>query len=145
MGYHECHFQTQGPILTFFTQIGIKINILEIPIYVCQFSENMGNFVFLSPNLSENEFWFAILKSKPRFAINTSNIPCEPILSQNGQLKVFRPTFVGNCPVTCDILVRILCILQRTGWRWIELGGGRWSWVEMGAEFSNAMIKGNLR
>ena len=53
-----------------------------------------------------------------------------------------------NCPITCDILVRILLrVLQRAGWRWRELGGvwnelggGGWTWVEVGAWFSNTRL-----
>ena len=32
-------------------------------------------------------------KSKSGFGINTSNIPCVPIISQNGQFLIFRPKF----------------------------------------------------
>ena len=54
---------------------------------------------------------------------------------------------MGNCPITCNILVQILLrVLQRAGWRlkwagwrWVELGGGGWSWVEVGAWFSNTL------
>ena len=79
-------------------------------------------------------------KSKSGFGINTSNIPCVPIFSQNGQLLILRPKFWEITQLRA-ILLRVL---QRAGWRlkwsgwrwlqlgrgWNELGGGEWSWVD---------------
>ena len=47
-----------------------------------------------------------------------------------------------GCPKTSNILILItLRVLQRAGWRWVELGGTEWSWVEVDgvevARFSN--------
>ena len=60
---------------------------------VHQFSDKTGNFEFLGPNLPKNGFWSQkwilgseFQKSKSGFAINTFNITCVPIFSQNGQL-----------------------------------------------------------
>ena len=77
-------------------------------------------------------------KSKSGFGINISKIPCVPIFSQNGQLLSFLPKFgeiallraifwFEYCWGCCGELV--VC--------WNELSGGGWSWVEVGARFSN--------
>ena len=59
-----------------------------------QFSDIRGNFKFLDPNLPKNSFWgLEFQKSKSGFGINTSNVSCVPIFSQNGQLLIFWPKF----------------------------------------------------
>ena len=45
--------------------------------------------------------------------------------------QFFGPN-LENCPITCDIMLLItLRVLQRAGWRWMELG----------AQFSNTLLK----
>ena len=101
-----------------------------------QFSDKMDDFEFLGPNLPKNGFWDRNFKN--RRLDSKSTPPCVPIFNQNGQLLIFRPKF-GNCRITCNILVQILLrVLQRGRWRLNELGGGGWSWVEVGAWFSNS-------
>ena len=61
---------------------------------VCQFSDKTDNFEFLGPNLPKNAFWGRnFKKSKSGFEVNSSNIPCVPIFSQNGKLLNFGPKF----------------------------------------------------
>ena len=77
-------------------------------------------------------------KSKSGFRINTSNIPCVLIFSQNGQLLIFWPKF-GEIAQLRAIFWFKYCwgCCRELGGGWNELGGGGWSWVEVGARFSN--------
>ena len=136
------------------TKSGFEISILEIPCAPI-FRQNLQLWIF-RPKIAQN--WILgseFQKSLSGFGINIFNIPWVPIFSQNGQLLIFWSKFGGNCPITWIILVQIfLRVLQRagwrlkwTGWRWMELGGGwnklggdGWSWVEVGARFSNTQI-----
>ena len=69
-------------------------------------------------------------------------------MSANLQTKQTTLKFLakiwGNYSITCDILVLItLRVLQRAGWRWIELDGGGWSRVVMdGAGWSWVEVDG---
>ena len=127
------------------TNVVIRINILEIPC-VPIFRQNW-HFYFLSPNLPKNEFWGRNFKN---LSLDSESTPPKYHVCQ------FLVKIWGNCPITCNILVQILLrVLQRAGWRlkwagwrwmelgggWNELGGGGWSWVELGAWFSNALLK----
>ena len=132
------HFQTKRITLTFLAQIcpkmdfwleiqktnvEIRISILETPCAPI-FSQN-GQLWLFGPKLPQK--WILGLefqKSKSVFGISTSKIPCEPIFSQNGQLWIFRPKF-------------LLRVLLELGGGWNALGGGGWSWVEVGAQFSD--------
>ena len=77
-------------------------------------------------------------KSKPGFGINTSNIPCVPVFNQNGQLLIFRPKF-GEIAQLREVFWFKYCwgCWRELGEGWNELGGGGWSWVELGARFTN--------
>ena len=80
------------------------------------------------------------------FEINTSNIPCVPILSQIGQLWIFRPKF-GEVAQLGAIFWFKYCSgrCRELGGGWNELGGGGWSWVEVGALFSNTLFLISLK
>ena len=75
-------------------------------------------------------------KSKSGFEINTSNIPCVPIFSQNGIPLIFWPKF-GEIAQLRAISWFKYCwgCCRELGGGWNKLGGGRWSWVEVGAQF----------
>ena len=84
-------------------------------------------------------------KSKSRFGISTSKIPCVPIFSQNGQLLTFRPKFEEFAQLRAIFWFKYYwgcCRELGGGWNrlgggWDVLGGCGWSWVELGARFSN--------
>ena len=61
---------------------------------------------------------------------------------QNGQLWIFRPKF-GKMARLRVIFWFEYCwgCCRELGGVWNELGGGWWSWVELGAWFSNALLK----
>ena len=67
-----------------------------------------------------------------------------PIFSHNEQLWIFRPKFgkmaqlhaifwFNNVEDVTDSWAEI----DGAGRRWVDLTGGRWSWVEVGARFCN--------
>ena len=74
-----------------FKNLSLDSESASLRYYVHQFSDKTDNFEFLGPNLPNLVSEFQ--KSKSGFGINTSNIPCVPIFSQNGQLLIFRPKF----------------------------------------------------
>ena len=117
---------------------GFGISILEI---LCApiFRQNRQLWIF-GPKFAQK--WILgskFQKSKSGFGINTSKIPCVPIFSQNGQLLIFRPKF-GEIAQLRAISWFKYC------WRCCrELGGGGWSWVELGARFSNTRQSHNQR
>ena len=97
--------------------VGIRISILEIPC-VSIFRQNEQLWIF--------EVKFA---QKWILGVWIHNQHHQHTLWANFQSKWATLNFStknwGNCSITCDILVRILLgVLQRTGWRWMELGGG---------------------
>ena len=84
-------------------------------------------------------YWFSIWilgsevqKSRSGFRISTSNIPCEPIFSQNGQLWIFWPKF-GEIAQLRVIFWFEYCwgCCRELGGDSNELVGGAWSWVEV--------------
>ena len=88
-------------------------------------------------------------KSKSGFEINTSNIPCVPIFSQNGKLLIFWSKFGEIAQLRAIFWFKYCwgCYRELAG-GWNELGGGGWSWVgvemswvEVGARFSNTLLK----
>ena len=123
------------------TNVGIRISILEIPCAPI-FRQN-GRLWIFGPKFAQklilgSEFQ----KSKSGFGINTSNIPCVPIFSQNGQLLIFRPKF-GEIAQLRAIFWFNYCWgwCRELGGGWNDLDGGEWSWVEVGARFSNTQNK----
>ena len=106
---------------------GFGISILEI---LCApiFRQNFG--------LKFAQKW--ILGSE--FGINTSIIPCVPIFSEEGQLLIFRSKFEEIAQL-CAIFWFKYCwgCCRQLDWDWNELSGGGWSWVEVGARFSNTL------
>ena len=64
-------------------------------------------------------------KSKSGFGINTSNIPCMPIFSQNGQLLIFWPKF-GELPNYVQYFGSN--IVEGVAESWVE---AEMSWVEV--------------
>ena len=80
-------------------------------------------------------------KFKSGFGISTSNIPCVPIFSQNGEILIFWPKF-GEIAQLRAIFWFKYCweCCRELGGGWNELGGGGWSWVEVGAWFSNTQF-----
>ena len=112
------------------TNVGIRISILEIPC-VPIFRQN-GQLWIFGPKFAQK--WILgseFQKSKSGFGINTSNIPYVPIFSQNRQLLIFRPKFGEIAQLRAIFWVKYCSGCCR------ELGGGEWSWVELGARFSN--------
>ena len=124
------------------TNAGIRISILEIPC-VPSFRQKRQFCLFQSKFTQK---W--ILGSE----VWIQNQCLQYTLCANFQSKWttlnFSAWMWGNCPIRYDILVLItLRVFQRAGWRlkwagwrWMELGGGGWSRVEVGARFSNTPI-----
>ena len=132
---------------------------------VCQFSVNMENSDFFWLKFAQkwtlrSEFQ----KSKSRFGISTSKIPCVPIFNQSGQLQFFSAKNLRKLPnylqhfgsnnlegvVESWVEADMSWVetemgwmeLGGTRWRWMDLGGagGGWFWVEVGARFSNTRL-----
>ena len=114
------------------SRFGIRIlEILSAPI----FRQN-GQFWIFGPKFAQQ--WILcskFQKSKSRFGINTSNIPCVPIFRQNVQFLIFRPKFGEIAQLSAVFWFKYCWGCCR------ELGGGGWSWVEVGARFSNTYIR----
>ena len=88
--------------------------------HVHQLSKKTNNFEFLGPNLPKNICWGRNFKNPS-------------IFSQNGQYLFFRPKF-GDITQLGAIFWFKYC------WGYCrELGGGGWSWMEVGAQFSNTL------
>ena len=121
------------------TNARIRISFLEIP-YVPIFRQNEQLWLF-GPKFAQK--WILgseFQKSKSGFGINTSKVAYVPIFSQNGQLLIFRPKF-GEIVQLRAIFWFKYCwgCCRELGGGWNELGGGGWSWVELGARFSNTL------
>ena len=123
-----------------FKNLSLDSESASLRYYVYQFSDKTDNFQFLGPNLPKNGFWgWELQKSKSGFRVNTSNIPCVPIFSQNGWLLIFRPKFGEITQLRAIFWFKCCWGCCR------ELGGGGWSWVEVGARFSNTCLKNQVR
>ena len=113
------------------TNVAIRISILQI--WCAPILRQNGQLKIFRPILPK--YWIfrsEFQKFKFRFGISTTKIPPVPIFSQNGQLRTFWPKFWEIAQLCRIILVLItLRVLQRAGWRWMELGG----------QFSNTLIK----
>ena len=122
------------------TNVGIRISILEIPC-VPIFRQNGQLWVF-GPKFAQK--WILgskFQKSKTGFGINTSKISCVSLFSQNEQLLIFQPKFGEIAQLRATFWFNYCwgrC--RELGGGWNELGGGGWSWVEVGALFSNTQI-----
>ena len=92
--------------------VGIRISILEIP--CVPIFRHKGQLWIFGPKVAQK--WIlgsGFQKSKSGFGMNTSNIPFLSIFSQHFLAQIW-----GNCPITCNILVKILLrVSQRDGWR----------------------------
>ena len=96
---------------------------------------------FLTQICLKMDFGTEFQKSKSGFGMKTFNIPCMPILSQNGQLLFLRPKFGEIAQLRVIFWFRYCWgCCRELGGGWNELGGGGWSWVELGAPFSNTQI-----
>ena len=116
------------------TNVGIRTSFLEAPC-VPTFRQKEQLWLFGSGK------WILGLefqKYKSGFGISTSKIPCEPIFIQSGQLWIFRPKFGKITQLRAIIWFEYCggCCRELSG-GWNELGGGGWSWLEVGAQFSN--------
>ena len=110
--------------------------------HVYQFSGKTDNFEFLGPDLLNLIFGVGISKIKSGFGINTSNIPCVSVFSQNGQLLIFRSTFWEIAQSRAIFWFKYCWgCCRELGGGWNELDGGGWSWVEVGARFNNTYLK----
>ena len=69
-------------------------------------------------------------KSKSGFGINTSNIPCVSILSQNGQLLIFWLKFGEIAQLRkyfgSNIVEGVVVSWVEAQMSWVELGGAGW-------------------
>ena len=112
-----------------FKNLSLDSESASLRCYVHQFSDKFAQKWILG-----SEFQ----KSKSGFGISTSNIPCVPIFSQNGQLLIFRPKFGEIAELRAIFCFKYCwgCCRELVG-GWNELGGGGWSWVELGARFNN--------
>ena len=106
-----------------FKNLSLDLESASLRCYVHQFSDKFAQKWILG-----SEFQ----KSKSGFGINTSNIPCVPIFSQNGQLLIFRSKF-GEIAQLRAIFWFKYCwgCCRELGGDWNELGRGGWSWLEV--------------
>ena len=122
----------------------IRIRILRIP-YVPIFRQN-GQLWLFGPKFAQK--WILgseFQKPKCVFGINTSNILCVPIFSQKGQLLIFRSKFREIAQLRAIFWFKYCWgCCRELGGDWNELGGGGWSWVELGARFSNTQISSKV-
>ena len=109
------------------------------------FQENKNLWIF-GPKFAKK--WILgskFQKSKSGFGINTSNIPCVPIFSQDGQLLIFRPKFGKLASYVqyfgSNIVEGVAESLVETELSWVEVDGAGWSCVEVGARFNNTQYK----
>ena len=94
--------------------------------YVHQFSYRTDNFDFLAPNLPKIGFWCRNFENQSLDSeTNTSNIPCVPIFSQNGQLLIFRSKFREIAQLRA---IFWLNIVEGVAEKWVET---EMSWVEV--------------
>ena len=93
---------------------------------------------FLAQICPKRKLGFEIQKTNVGIRISILEIPCVPIFRQNGQLWIFWPKF-GEIAQLRAIFWFKYCwgCCRELGGGWNELGGGGWSWVEVGARFSN--------
>ena len=84
-------------------------------------------------------------KCKSGFRISTSKIPCVPIFSYNRQLWIFRPKFGKIAQLRAIFWFDYCwgcCRELSGGWNELErVDRAGWSWVELGARFSNTHLK----
>ena len=116
------------------TNVGIRINILQIPC-VCQFSGKTDNIDFFGP---KNEVWVRNFKT---LSPDLDSAPLS-ILASQFSVKIGNFQFLGlnlgKLPNTCNIKVQIpLKVLQRAGWR-LEWAGWRLKWA--GCTVSNTQF-----
>ena len=143
----RANFQEKRTTLTFSTKIcpimgfGVGISKIKVRIQnphtwdtICTIFQTKQTTLNFRAQILGLEFQ----KSKVGFGINTSNIPCVPIFSQNGQLLIFWPKFGEIAQLRAIFWFKYCwgCCRELSG-GWNELGGGGWSWVEVGAWFSN--------
>ena len=99
---------------------------------MCQFSSKMSNFHFFHSNLPKKEFWvwnFEKLCPDPKSAYPRYYV-CQ--FSGKTDNFEFSASIWRNCPITCNILVLITFrVFKELGGGLNELGGGRWSWVDV--------------
>ena len=126
--------------------VGIKISILEI---TCEpiFRYN-GHFLLFRSKFAQK---MILGLEFHNFKSGFWNQHLQTTMCANFQPKqtnlIFLAYIWGNCPITCNILILIMLrVLQRAGWslkwaggRCLEFGGGGWSWMEVGARFSNTI------
>ena len=67
-----------------------------------------------------------------------------PIFSQNGQLLIFWPKFGEIAQLRkyfgSNIVEGVAESWAEAEMSWVEVGGAGWSWMEVGARFSNTQI-----
>ena len=67
-----------------------------------------------------------------------------PIFSQNGQLLIFWPKFGEIAQLRkyfgSNIVEGVAESWLEAEMSWVEVGGAGWSWMEVGARFSNTQI-----
>ena len=99
--------------------------------YVHQFSYRTDNFDFLAPNLPKIGFWCRNFENQSLDSeTNTSNIPCVPIFSQNGQLLIFRFKFREIAQLRAifwlNIVEGVAESWVETEMSWVEVDGAGW-------------------
>ena len=119
------------------TNVRIRISIFEM-LCVPILRQNGQLWIFGSKFAEKWILGSKFLKSKSGLRISILQILCVPIFSQNGQLLISWPKF-GEIAQLRAIFWFKYCwgCCRELGGGWNELGGGGWSWVEMGARFSN--------
>ena len=67
-----------------------------------------------------------------------------PIFSQNGQLLIFWPKFGEIAQLRkyfgSNIVEGVAESWLEAEMSWVEVGGAGWSWMEVGARFSNTQV-----
>ena len=144
------------------TNFEIRMSILEIP-WVPIFRQNGQIWLFGSKFAQKWNLGSEFQKINVGIRISILEIPCVPTFRQNGQLCIFRSKFgeivqfyvryfssnivegVAESWVEAEMswveVDGARWRLKWAGWRWMGLGGDGWSWVEVGARFSNTQLK----
>ena len=115
-----------------FKNLSLDSESASLRYYVHQFSDKTDNFEFLGPNLPKNRFWGRNFKN---LSLDSESTPpiyhvCQFSIKMDNFL-IFRPKFGEIAQL------RVIFWFKYCWGCCRELGGGGWSWVELGARFIN--------